>query len=84
MLLSLASDDLKENGRRHHPAGVGRGALDKVKEATMITAGWRLRRLAAMVGGELLGMTPGEDVGKEERERELVPPPLRKLPQIPL
>jgi len=27
----------------------------------------------------MLGMTPGEDVGGEERERELVPPPLRKL-----
>jgi len=34
-----------------------------------------------MVGGELLGMTPGEDVGGEERLRELlVPSPLRKLP----
>ncbi len=43
----------------------------------MIGTGGRLRRLAAMVGGELLGMTPGEDVGGEERERELVPPPLR-------
>ena len=27
----------------------------------------------------MLGVTPGEDVGGEERERELVPPPLRKL-----
>ena len=43
----------------------------------MISTGGRLRCLAAMVGGELLGMTPGEDVGGEERERELVPPPLR-------
>jgi len=53
-----------------------------VKEATVIGTGrrLRLRRLAAMVCGELLGMTPGEDVGGEERERELVPPPLRKLP----
>ena len=53
---------------------------DRVKEVTMIGTGERLRCLAAMVGGELLGMTPGEDVGGEERERELVPPPLRKLP----
>jgi hypothetical protein len=26
--LSLPSDDGEEDGRRHHPAGVGRGALD--------------------------------------------------------
>ncbi len=45
---------------------------DRVKEATLIGTGERLRRLAAMVSGELLGMTPGEDVGWEERERELV------------
>ena len=57
-----------------------RGASDRVKEATMIGTGGRLRRLAAMVGGELLEMTPSEDVGGEERERELVLPPLRKLP----
>jgi len=60
--------------------GVGIGASDRVKEATLIGTGGRLRRLAAMVGGELLEMTPGEDVGGEERERELVLPPLRKLP----
>jgi len=29
----------------------------------MISTGGRLRRLMAMVGGELLGTTPGEDVG---------------------
>ena len=48
----------------------------------MIGTGGRLTRLAAMamVGGELLGMTLGEDVDGEERERELIPPPLRKLP----
>ena len=39
-----------------------------------------MRHLAAMVGGELLGITPGDDVGRVERERDLVPPPLRKLP----
>jgi len=49
---SLASDDGKEDGRRHHPAGVVRGALDKGKERTVLGIGGRLRRLAAMVGGE--------------------------------
>ncbi len=32
--------------------GVGRGALDGGKEATVLGTGVRLRRLAAMVGGE--------------------------------
>ena len=66
------SDDHEEDGQRHHTAGVGRGASDRVKEATVIGTGGRLslRRLAAMVGGELLEMTPGEDVGREEKERE--------------
>ena len=70
------SNNREEDRRCHHPAGI----RSRVKEATMISTGGRLRPLMAMVGGELLGMTPGEDVGREERERELVPPPLRKLP----
>jgi hypothetical protein len=46
------SDDSDEDGGRHHPAGVGRGALDRGKEATVLGTVGRLRRLAAMVGGE--------------------------------
>jgi hypothetical protein len=49
---SLASDDSDEDGRRHHPVGVGRGALDRGKEAAVLGTVGRLRRLAAMVGGE--------------------------------
>ena len=51
-LPSLVSDDGKEDGRCHHPAGVGRGASDRGKEATVLGTGGRLRHLAAMVGGE--------------------------------
>ena len=58
-----SGNDREEDGRCHHPAGVGRGSSDRVREATVLGTGGRLRRLAAMVGGELLGMTPGEDVG---------------------
>ena len=46
------ANDLKEDGQRHHPAGVERGVLNRVKEVTMLGTGGRLRRLAAMVGGE--------------------------------
>jgi len=46
------SGDCEEDGRRHHPAGVGRGASDRVKEATVLGTGGRLRHLAAIVGGE--------------------------------
>jgi hypothetical protein len=49
---SLASDDSKEDGRRHHPVGVGKGVLDRGKEGTVLGTVGRLRRLAAMVGGE--------------------------------
>jgi shikimate kinase len=59
--------------QRGHPVGVGREVSDRVKEATVIGTEGRLRCLAAMVNGELLGMTPGEDVGGEERARKLVP-----------
>ena len=69
----LASDNREEDRRHHHPVGVGRGVSDRVKEATVISTGGKLRHLAAMVNGELLGMTPGEDVGREERVRKLVP-----------
>ena len=51
-LLSLASDDGKEDGRHHHPVGVGRGVLDSGQEVTVLGTGRRLRHLAAMVGGE--------------------------------
>jgi len=60
---SLVSNNCEEDRRCHHQAGIRRGASDRVKEATMISTGGRLRRLMAMVGGELLGTTPGEDVG---------------------
>jgi hypothetical protein len=51
LLSSLASDDREKDGRRHHPAGVGIAA-DRVKEATVLGPGGRLKRLAAIVGGE--------------------------------
>ena len=72
-LLSIASIDLEEDRRHHHPVGVGRGVLDREKEATVLGTRGRLRRLAATVGGS------GCCVGEEEKERELVPPPLRIL-----
>ena len=59
------------DGRRHHPAGVvGRGgATDRVKEATVLGTGGRLRRLAAMWVVSMLGtMTPGEMWGGGEGE----------------
>ncbi len=66
---SLASDDGEEDGRHHHPAGAGRGASDRGKEATVLRTGGRLMRLAAMVGGEYARDDSGCDVGREERER---------------
>ena len=42
----------EDDGRRHHPAGVGRGASDRGKEVTVLGTGGRLRHLTAMVGGE--------------------------------
>jgi len=73
--LSLASDDGEEDGRRHHLAGCGRGALDRGNEATVLDTGGRLRRLAAMVGGEYARDDSKCDVGGEERERGSVVPP---------
>ena len=61
--LSLVSDNGKEDGRRHHPAVVGRGALDRGNEAAVLGTGGRLRRLAAMVGGEYARDDFGCDVG---------------------
>jgi hypothetical protein len=76
-LLSLASDDGKGDGRCHHPAGVGRGALDRRNEVTVLGTGGRLRCLAAMVGGEYARDDSGCDVGGEERARgTIVPPPV--------
>jgi hypothetical protein len=36
---SLASDDGEEDGRHHHPEGVGRGASDRVREASVLGTG---------------------------------------------
>jgi hypothetical protein len=74
-LSSLASDDGEEDGRRHHPAGVGRGALDRGNEATVLGTGGRLRRLEAIMGGEYARDDFRCDVGGEERERGSVAPP---------
>ena len=79
-LSSVGSDDGEEDGRHHHPAGVGRGVLDRRNKATVLGTGGRLKCLVAMVGGEYARDDSGCDVGREERERgSVVPPPVETI-----